>query len=134
MTWTIKLVNGSEHQFVDLQQVVGQYYELQAGYIHQLQSNIRKASSYSVHTSLIETTKGPKKNSLKAPFLLLIITKTGLTVTFLGELTEDDAGYIVGVWPENFLSILKQDNDAILKLLFIITNQPALIKKLDLYF
>ena len=134
MTWTVQLVNGSEHRFIDLQKAVGQYYKLHAGFIHQLQSRISKFSSYSVHTSLIETTKDPEKHSLKAPFLLLVITQTALTVTFLGELTEDDTGYIVGVWPTNFLAIIEKDKDAILKLLFIITNQPDLIEKLDLYF
>ena len=134
MMWTIQLVNGSEYQFIDLQKVGGQYYELQAGFFHQLQSCINKSSSYSVHTNLIKTTKGPEKNTLKSPFLLLVITQTALTVTFLGELTEDDTGCIRGVWPENFLSILEKDNDAIVKLLFIITNQPELIEKLDLYF
>ena len=134
MTWTIQLVNGLEHRFVDLKKATGQYYELHSGFIRQLQSSISQYPAYSVHTSLIETTKGPEENSLQAPFLLLVITQTALTVTFLGELTEDDTGYIVGVWPENFLSILEKDTDAILKLLFIITNQPELIERLDLYF
>ena len=134
MTWAIQLVNGLEHRFVDLKKAIGQYYELHAGFIRQLQSCISQYPSYSVHTSLIETTKGPEGHSLQAPFLLLVITQTALTVTFLGELTEDDTGYIVGVWPEIFLSILEKDTDAILKLLFIITNQPELIERLDLYF
>ncbi len=133
-TWTIKLVNGSEYNFIDLHQALGQYYEFQSGWIKKLQSCIKEQSTYSVHINLLEITTGPKNEKLLAPFLLLLITNTKLTVAFLGELTENETGYIVGIWPDKFLQILKSDNDAILNILFIITDQPELVEKLDLYF
>lgn len=132
--WTIKLVNNSIHNFVDLQKTIGQYYELQSGWIHKLQACIKTEPAYSAHINLIDTITGPGTEKLLAPFLLLLITKTHLTVTFLGELTENETGYIVGVWPKKFLQILKTDNDAILNLLYIITDQPQLVDKIDVYF
>jgi hypothetical protein len=132
--WTVKLKNESKHRFIDLQHACGQYYELQSGWIHRLQSCIKEQSAYSVHVNLIEQTKGPQGEQLQAPFLLLLITRTKLTVTFLGELAEDETGYILGVWPDQFLQILKEDKDAILNLLFIVTEQPQLVEKIDVYF
>jgi hypothetical protein len=132
--WIVKLIKESTHRFIDLQAASGQYYELQSGWIHKLQSCIKEQSTYSVHLNLIEMTKGPKGEQLQAPFLLLLITTTKLTVTFLGELGENEIGYIIGVWPEQFLQILKEDEDAIVNLLFIITEQPQLMETVDLYF
>jgi hypothetical protein len=133
-TWIVKLTEGAKQRFIDLQAASGQYYELQSGWFHKLQSCIKEQSTYSVHLNLIKMTKGPKGEQLQAPFLLLLITATKLTVTFLGELGENETGYIVGVWPDQFLQILKEDEDAIINLLFIITEQPQLIETVDLYF
>ncbi|MFX1575744.1 MAG: hypothetical protein ACFFCF_01075 [Promethearchaeota archaeon] len=132
--WIIKLVNNSIHHFVDLQKAIGQYYELQSGWIHKLQACIETEPAYSAHINLIDTIAGPGNEKLLAPFLLLLITKTHLTVTFLGELTENETAYIVGVWPKKFLQILKTDKDAILNLLYIITDQPQLVDNIDVYF
>lgn len=132
--WTVKLEGGSKLQLLDLQKAVGQYYELQSGFIQKLQKTIKKHAVYSVHLNLIDSTHGPKGEQLLAPFLLLIITKTKLTVTFLGELTDNETGYIVGIWPTKFLQILKADSQAVLNILYIITDQPKLVEKLDVYF
>jgi|GEM_PF-3224877 len=132
--WTIKLVNGSQHSFVDLHQAIGKYYEIKTGWIQKLQTCIKEQPTYFVHINLIDSIKGPEHEKLVAPFLLLLVTKTKLTITFLGELTEDETGIIVGVWPDKFLQILESDEDAILNLLFIITNQPELVEKIDVYF
>jgi hypothetical protein len=132
--WTIKLVNGSEFKFDDLQKVIGHYYALHTDWIHKLQSRIKEQPTYSVHVNLIDTIRGPKSETLLAPFLLLLITTTKLSVTFLGELTEDETGYIIGLWPTKFLHIIKSDKDAIHNLLYVITNQPELVEKVDVYF
>ncbi len=133
-TWAVQLLNGSKHSFVDLQQTLGQYYQLQTGWLHKLQSCIKEQPTYSVHTNLIESTKGPANESLNAPFLILLITNTCLTVSFLGELTEEETGYIVGVWPDKFLQILRSDEDAVLNLLYIITDQPDLVSRIEIHF
>ncbi len=132
--WTVELTEGSKRTFVDLQTAFGQYYKLQSGWVHKLQSLIKEQSAYSVHLNLIKMTKGPQGERLQAPFLLLLITASRLTVAFLGELDENETGYIVGVWPEQFLQILKEDKDAIVNLLFILTEQPQLLETVDLYF
>ncbi len=133
-SWKVKLEGGSELQLLDLQKATGQYYELQSGFIQQLQMTIKKHSTYSVHLNIIDSTLGPNSEQLLAPFLLVLLTKTKLTVTFLGELTENETGYIIGVWPTKFLRIIKADSQAILNMLYIITNQPTLVERLDLYF
>ncbi|MFX1566722.1 MAG: hypothetical protein ACFFCH_12100 [Promethearchaeota archaeon] len=133
-SWKVKLEGGSELQLLDLQKATGQYYELQSGFIQQLQTTIKKHSTYSVHLNIIDSTLGPNSEQLLAPFLLVLLTKTKLTVTFLGELTENETGYIIGVWPTKFLRIIKADSQAILNMLYIITNQPTLVERLDLYF
>ncbi|MFX1318079.1 MAG: hypothetical protein ACFE9D_07800 [Promethearchaeota archaeon] len=132
--WTVELTEGSKHTFIDLQAAFGQYYEVQSGWLQKLQSRIKEQSTYSVHLNLIQLTKGPQGERLQAPFLLLLVTATKLTVTFLGELGGNETAYIVGVWPEQFLQVLKEDKDAIVKLLFIITEQPQLLETADLYF
>ncbi|MFX1565462.1 MAG: hypothetical protein ACFFCH_05680 [Promethearchaeota archaeon] len=132
--WTVTLVDGSTLQLLDLQKTGYQYYELQAGFIQQLQTAIKRQPTYSVKLNLIDSTLGPNSEQLLAPFLLLLITTTKLTVTFLGELTENETGYIIGIWPPKFLRIIKSDSQAILNILYIITNQPTLVEKLDVYF
>lgn len=133
-SWKVKLEGGSELQLLDLQKATGQYYELQSGFIQQLQMTIKKHSNYSVHLNIIDSTLGPNSEQLLAPFLLVLLTKTKLTVTFLGELAENETGYIIGVWPTKFLRIIKADSQAILNMLYIITNQPTLVERLDVYF
>jgi hypothetical protein len=132
--WTVKLEGNSKLQLLDLQKAVGQYYELQSGFIKKLQTAIKKHALYSVHINLIDSTRGPNDEQLLTPFLILLMTKTKLTVAFLGELTENETGYIVGIWPPKFLPIIKADSQSILNLLYIITDQPKLIEKLDVYF
>ena len=134
MSWIVYLRNGSKYEFVDLLQAKGQYYQLQTGWIRKLQKRIKEQSTYSVHTNLIASTKGPESESLQAPFLLVLVTKTTLTVSFLGELTDEETGYIVGIWPDTFLQVLKSDEEAILNLLYIITNQPELVDRIELHF
>lgn len=134
MSWIVHLRNGSKYEFVDLLQAKGQYYQLQTGWIRKLQKRIKEQSTYSVHTNLIASTKGPESESLQAPFLLVLVTKTTLTVSFLGELTDEETGYIVGIWPDTFLQVLKSDEEAILNLLYIITNQPELVDRIELHF
>ncbi|MFX1566440.1 MAG: hypothetical protein ACFFCH_10660 [Promethearchaeota archaeon] len=133
-SWKVKLEGGSELQLLDLQKATGQYYELQSGFIQQLQTAVKKHSTYSVHLNVIDSTLGPNSEQLLAPFLLVLITKTKLTMTFLGELTENETGYIIGIWPTKFLRIIKADSQAILNMLYIITNQPTLVERLDVYF
>jgi hypothetical protein len=133
-TWNVNLVEGPVRKFYDLQQVLGQYYELQPKWIQKLQSRIREQSNYNIYLNLIKSVKGPQGQDLLAPFLLLLITKTQLTVAYLGKLTDDDTGYIIGVWPKEFLKILSSDEKAVLNLLYVIIEHPQLIEKIDLFF
>lgn len=133
-TWKVTLVEGPMRKFYDLQQVLNQYYELKPEWIKKLQLQIREQPVYNVHLNLIKSVQGPQGQNLLAPFLLLLITKTQLTVTYLGELTEDDTGYLIGVWPKKFLKILKSDEKAILNLLYVIIEYPQLMEKIDLFF
>lgn len=130
----VSLIEGRKQRFFDIQQQKGNYYEMQSKWIEKLQSLIKEQPDYNVHVNLIKSVSGPQKEEPIAPFLLLIVTKTQLTVTFLGELTEDNTGIILGVWPENFLTILDADDKAILNLLYVIIEQPELIAKMDLFF
>lgn len=133
-SWKVLLVEGPERVLYDLQQALGQYYELQQGWIQKLQSRIKEHQAYQVHLNLIKSVQGPQNATLLAPFLLLLVTKTQLTVTFLGELTENDTGFIIGVWPKKFQQILANDKQAILNLLYIIVEQPHLVQQVDLFF
>ncbi len=133
-TWKVTLVEGPMRKFYDLQKVLNQYYELKPEWIKKLQLQIREQPVYNVHLNLIKSVQGPQGQNLLAPFLLLLITKTQLTVTYLGELTEDDTGYLIGVWPKKFLKILKSDEKAILNLLYVIIEYPQLMEKIDLFF
>ncbi|MFX1539311.1 MAG: hypothetical protein ACFFBX_00835 [Promethearchaeota archaeon] len=133
-TWKVTLVEGPMRKFYDLQKVLNQYYELKPEWIKKLQLQIREQPVYNVHLNLIKSVQGPQGQNLLAPFLLLLITKTQLTVTYLGELTEDDTGYLIGIWPKKFLKILKSDEKAILNLLFVIIEYPQLMEKIDLFF
>ncbi|MFX1491143.1 MAG: hypothetical protein ACFFBU_02710 [Promethearchaeota archaeon] len=128
------MVEGPMRKFYDLQKVLNQYYELKPEWIKKLQLQIREQPVYNVHLNLIKSVQGPQGQNLLAPFLLLLITKTQLTVTYLGELTEDDTGYLIGVWPKKFLKILKSDEKAILNLLYVIIEYPQLMEKIDLFF
>ncbi len=133
-TWQVNLVDGSKRTFYDISQILGQYYKLQPEWIKKLQVHIKQESAYQISLSVINSVSGPQGASLHAPFLLLLITKTRLTVTLLGELAESGAGCIKGIWPKTFLKILETDEKAILNMLYIISEQPQLVEKLELYF
>ena len=133
-TWKVTLLEGPARKFYDLQQVLGQYYELQPEWIQKLQSRIREQPVYNVHPNLLKSVQGPSGQNLLTPFPLLVLIKTQLTVTVLGELTENDKGNIIGVCPKMFLKILKSDEKAILNLLYVIIGYPQLMEKIDLFF
>ena len=133
-SWKVSLIEGPERVLYDIQQALGQYYELQSGWIQKLQSQIKNHQTYQVHLNLIKSVQGPQNATLFAPFLLMLVTKTQLTVTFLGELTENDTGVIIGIWPKKFQKILADDKQAILNLLYIIVEQPHLVQQVDLFF
>jgi hypothetical protein len=133
-SWKVSLIEGPERILHDIQHTIGQYYELQPGWIQKLQSQIKKRQTYQVHLNLIKSVQGPQNATLLAPFLLLLVTKTQLTVTFLGELTENGTGFIIGVWPKKFQKILADDQKAILNLFYIIVEQPHLVQQVDLFF
>ncbi len=133
-SWTVSLIEGPKRVLYDIQHALGQYYELQPGWIQKLQSQIKKNQTYQVHLNLIKSVQGPQNATLLAPFLLLLITKTQLNVTFLGELTENDTGFIIGIWPKKFQKILANDKQAILNLLYIIVEKPHLVQQVDLFF
>ncbi|MFW9830938.1 MAG: hypothetical protein ACFFD8_04120 [Candidatus Thorarchaeota archaeon] len=132
--WTVKMVKGDQYSFTDLHQRIGQYFELQPEWIQKLKDRISERPEYQVYTKLIDSAHGPNGEQLLAPFLLLFITKSNLTVTFLGELKENEMGHVLGIWPEKFLTILKIDEQAILNLLYIIVEQPDLVEKIELTF
>jgi len=133
-SWKVLLIEGPERVLYDIQHSLGQYYELQQGWIQKLQSRIKEHQAYQVHLNMIKSVQGSQNAKLLAPFLLLLVTKTQLTVTFLGELTENDTGFIIGVWPKKFQKILANDKQAILNLLYIIIDQPHLVQQVDLFF
>lgn len=133
-TWRIELIAGPHRQFHDLKSKIGHYYELKSGWIQRLQQNIKKFEKYNVHAKSIQTVKGPGLKKIYAPFVLLLVVKTGLSITFLGELTKNDTGYILGVWPPQFLSILEKDPQAIINLLYVTVEQPDLVAQLDIFF
>lgn len=134
ITWKVKLAQGPVQQFYDIQQILGSYYELQKGWVQRVQSLVKTKSHYNIHLNVIKAIQGPKERSLLAPFLLLLVTKTQLTVTFLGELTEDESAYMIGVWPKTFRNIIKSDNQALLNLLYIIVEKPKLVEQIDFFF
>jgi hypothetical protein len=134
MTWKVKLAQGPVQQFYDIQQILGSYYELQTGWIQRVQALIKTRSNYNIHLNVIKAIQGPKGKTLLAPFLLLLVTKTGLTVTFLGELTEDESACLIGVWPKNFRNVIKSDSQVLLNLFYITIEKPKLIEQIDFFF
>jgi hypothetical protein len=134
MTWKVKLAQGPLQHFYDIQRCLGSYYELQKGWIQRIQSLLKTKSHYNLHLDVIKAIKGPKGRSLIAPFILLLVTKTQLTVTFLGELTEDESACLIGVWPNTFRNLIKSDKKALLNLLYIAVEKPKLVEQIDFYF
>ena len=134
MTWKVKLTQGPVQHFYDVQNILGSYYELQRGWLQRVQALIKTRRNYNIHLNLIQAIQGPKGKTLLAPFLLLLVTKTGLTVTFLGELTEDESACLIGVWPKTFRNIIKSDSQALLNLLYITIEKPKLIEQIDFFF
>ena len=134
MVWKVHLIKGAVQQFHDIQQILGQYYELQQGWVRKLQSRINKEPNYHIHLNVIKSVQGPKGASLLVPFLLLLVTKTKLTVTLLGELTEDESAYLIGVWPDAFCKVLRTDHQALLNLVYITVEKPRLIEEMQMFF
>jgi len=134
MAWKVKLVQGPLQRFYDLQQIMGSYYQLQKGWVQRVQSLIKTQPHYNIHLDVIKVIQGPKGANLLAPFLLLLVTKTQFTVTFLGELIEDEAACLFGVWPKTFRNLIKSDSQALLNLLYIVVEKPNLVEQIDFFF
>lgn len=128
------MIEESSQKFIDLHSLSKQYYQLKPDFIEKLQSLIKEKPNYLKRTDLIRSAKGPKKRVLSRPFLLLLITIKGLTVTFLGDLSDDNSGYILGVWPSQFKRVLEADSDAIINLLYVIVERPDVLLRLELVF
>lgn len=134
MAWKVKLVQGPVQRFYDIQQIMGSYYELRKGWVRKVQSLIKTKPHYNIHLDVIKAIQGPKETSLLAPFLLLLVTKTELTVTFLGELTEDDSACLIGIWPRTFRNLIKSDSQALLNLMYIVVEKPNSVEQIDFFF
>lgn len=133
-TWHVKLAEGPSRTFLDIQTLCGQYYQLNPSFIEKLQSQIKEQATYKVRYGGILSVKEPSDSQLTAPFILLLVTRTNLTVSLLGSLDETGGGSIVGVWPHQIKHLLSSDPQAILALLFIITEKPEVVQSLHLLF
>lgn len=125
--WRVRMVVGPAREFIDLQTLCGEYYQLTLGFIEKLQTHIKAQTIYRVHSGIIlESTP-----QLTAPFIILLATQTGLTVGLLGDLTETE-GLIVGVWPRQLVKLLKSDPQVVTTLLYVIVERPEEVQSLQL--
>ncbi|MFX1476438.1 MAG: hypothetical protein ACFFCO_13355 [Promethearchaeota archaeon] len=132
--WHVKFAEGSLQVFLDIHTLCGQYYQLHPRFIKKLHSHIKEQRTYTVRHGVIHSVKDPSNSQLTDPFILLLATRAGLTVSLLGGLDEIGGGSIVGVWPHQIKELLGSDSQAILTLLFIITERPEAVQSLQLLF
>ena len=132
--WLIELSGEPSRKFNDIQQMSGQYYQLFPEFLEKLQNQLQMQPHYHVLVSKIQNVIAPKKNNLTSPFIISLLSNTGLAVTFLGGLTDPEGCQIVGVWPAQFQSVLKTDPKAVINLLYIIIERPEIIHWLELMF
>jgi hypothetical protein len=133
-TWKVEMVSEPSQKFIDLNFLSNQYYHLKPDFIEKLLNLIEKKSNYSKRTDVILSVTGPKDRVLTKPFLLLLATIKGLVVTFLGDISNNSSGFILGVWPNQFKRILETDSDAIINLLYVIVERPDIVLRLELVF
>lgn len=133
-TWHVKLAEGPSRTFLDIHTLCGQYYQLNPSFIEKLQSHIKEQVAYKVRYGVILLVKEPSDSKLTAPFILLLVTRTNLTVSLLGSLNKISGGSIVGVWPHQIKELLSSEPQVILSLLFIITERPEVVQSLRLLF
>jgi len=134
--WRVELVEGPTREFLDLHALVGSYYRLHPRFLKKLQEQIKCHPIYRVRAGIIRKAADSKSRQLDAPFILLLITHTGLTVSLLGNLSseEDEGGHLVGVWPAQFSHVLKADPQALINLLYLVSEQPQSLRRMDLLF
>jgi len=133
MTWLVQLADAQPQEFLDLQDIGGRYYQLRRGFLDKLRALVEQTPNYHLHVGAIQSAKG-SKGTVTVPFILLLVTSAGLTVSFLGRITGKGHGRILGVWPGQFRGVLEADQDAILNLLYIATERPEAIRHLELVF
>jgi hypothetical protein len=133
MTWLVELANAQPQEFLDLQDIGDRYYQLRRGFLDKLRALVEQAPNYHLRVGAIQSARG-SDGAVIVPFILLLVTSAGLTVSFLGSITDKGHGRIVGVWPAQFRGVLKADQDAILNLLYIATERPEAVRHLELVF
>ncbi len=133
-TWHVKLAEGPSRKFLDIHTLSGQYYQLNPRFVGKLQRLIREQVAYKARYGFILSVKEPSETKLIAPFILLLVTRMNFTASLLGSLDEVGGGSIVGVWPYQIKELLNSDPQAILSLLFIITERPEAVQSLHLLF
>jgi len=133
MTWLVELTNGQSQEFLDLQDIGGRYYHLKRGFLDKLRALAEQAPNYHLCIGAMKSIKG-SKGTANLHFILVLVTSAGLTVSFLGSITDKGHGRIVGVWPAQFRGVLEADQDAILNLLYIATERPEAVRHLELVF
>ncbi len=133
-TWHVKLAEGPSRTFLDIHTLCGKYYQLNPSFIEKLQRQIKEQVVYKVRYGVILLVKEPSDSQLTAPFILLLVTRTNFTVSLLGGFNEIGGGSIVGVWPHQIKDLLSSEPQAILSLLFIITERPEVVQSLHLLF
>ncbi len=130
--WLVDFGTGTKREYFDLSESTGSYLELKPGFIKNLQVYIHEYKNYEEKIGVIKSAEDPQGKPVSTPFCLLIISKTGLTVSFLGRFGAVDSSFLLGYWPEQFISILKSHSNAVLTLLYAITEKPETILKLEL--
>jgi hypothetical protein len=133
MTWRVALADAESREFLDLVDIGGRYYRLEPGFLEKLQTRVKHVPHYHLRVGAIQSIEG-LKGSGESPFILLLVTLAGLAVTFLGCVSENGGGRIVGVWPAQFRSVLETDKQAVMNLLYIAVERPEAVRHLELVF
>jgi len=133
MSWLVEMVDGQSQEFIDLQEIGGRYHRLKPSFLAKVGVLVEQAPNYRLRVGVIHSAKG-SKGTVKTPFILLLITSAGLSVTFLGSASTKGGGRIIGVWPAQFQGVLKTDQDAVMNLLYIIAERPEAVRQLELVY
>jgi hypothetical protein len=132
--WLVDFGTDSIRKYIDLRESTSSYLELKPEFLRKLQACIREREHYQEKIGVIKSVKDPQGKSVITPFCSLIISKTGLTVSFLGRIADDDSSNILGYWPTQFITVLNTDPNAISTLLYVIIEKPETVFKLELFF
>jgi len=123
----------SNIEFFDINSLIGRYFSVSNRILALLKANIVHEKNYSAITKLkkIMDPEGKIVEDSKTFFAVICIDKFNRRIGFLFRKVDEQV-FLIGLWPKNFVDVIKNQKDFFMSFLTAITNEPDFWRIVDI--